>query len=163
MLVGEQTWQRKHVDWETSLSIRDATLNPSLEDLMGNIEPLLIERVATETKCDVKDADWYKNNDGTWSWMFWRIGQLCWTNTVKTEADIAKLAAIAANQDELRRQLEHLRSEECDPAGRSGAHCLHDPEVLHANTRPHVYDCICGAKWIWDGGALVGWKRRKHQ
>jgi len=28
VLIGKNTWQRKHVDWEISSSIRDTTLNP---------------------------------------------------------------------------------------------------------------------------------------
>lgn len=38
VLVGTQTWQRKHVDWEISSSIRDTTNNPR-SGLLGIILP----------------------------------------------------------------------------------------------------------------------------
>jgi hypothetical protein len=38
VLVGERTWQRKHVDWEISASIRDTTANPR-SGLIGIILP----------------------------------------------------------------------------------------------------------------------------
>ncbi len=38
VLVGTQTWQRKHVDWEISSSIRDTELNPR-SGLLGILLP----------------------------------------------------------------------------------------------------------------------------
>ncbi len=38
VLVGTQTWQRKHVDWEISSSIRDTALNPR-SGLLGILLP----------------------------------------------------------------------------------------------------------------------------
>lgn len=122
---------------------------------MDDFEALLIERTAKETKLEVVDAGWYENDDDTWSWMFWSVGQLRWTKTVRTRADIAIIEAVSANQDQLRRQLEVVRHETCDPLGRNGAHLLHEPELTHATTHPHVYACECGAKWTWDGLTLL--------
>ena len=46
VLVGSQTWQRKHVDWEISSSIRDTALNPR-SGLIGILLPTYI--MASET------------------------------------------------------------------------------------------------------------------
>lgn len=39
VLIGTQTWQRKHVDWEISSSIRDTQFNPR-SGLLGIILPI---------------------------------------------------------------------------------------------------------------------------
>jgi hypothetical protein len=47
VLIGVQTWQRKHVDWEISSSIRDTQYNPR-SGLLGIILPTYPRRNQTE-------------------------------------------------------------------------------------------------------------------
>lgn len=47
VLVGEQTWQRKHVDWEIASSIRDTKANPR-SGLLGILLPTYPRRDVTK-------------------------------------------------------------------------------------------------------------------
>jgi MTH538 TIR-like domain (DUF1863) len=47
VLIGSQTWQRKHVDWEIGSSIRDTQYN-SRSGLLGIILPTYPRAIATE-------------------------------------------------------------------------------------------------------------------
>lgn len=53
VLVGTQTWQRKHVDWEIGITIRD-TLNNPRAGLLGVILPSYAERHGRSISADAR-------------------------------------------------------------------------------------------------------------
>lgn len=82
VLIGTQTWQRKHVDWEISSSIRDTQFNPR-SGLLGIILPthpdynrdkynprIIPPRLHDNVKCGfAKLYDWNTNPYTVQNWI----------------------------------------------------------------------------------------------
>lgn len=60
VLIGTQTWQRKHVDWEIGSSIRDTQYNPR-SGLLGIILPTYLRSNATKYDACTIPPRLYKN------------------------------------------------------------------------------------------------------
>lgn len=82
VLVGRQTWQRKHVDWEIGSSLRDTALNPrsgllgillpSYPEPIGKYDPHTIPpRLADNVKGDTPFAKVYNWSDNAASVQAW--------------------------------------------------------------------------------------------
>jgi hypothetical protein len=82
VLIGSQTWQRKHVDWEISSSIRDTQLN-ARSGLLGIFLPshpdynkekynpnIIPPRLYDNAKCEFANLyDWNTNPNAVQSWI----------------------------------------------------------------------------------------------